>query len=224
MANIPKAALTFKTLKAESKIAFGQHVIASLTAAALQTNPFANLLITIAELQELTNSLSAATADMLNGGKAASAALKEATTAWNEGYTIASSGVSDAAKGVISVIVAGGFSPTKTTRTPKPIAGALTNYVVTPKAKKGAIAINAKKGSLNASGYVTVAMPDGIDIAFQQNTMVITVNGIKIYIAPHTTRENEIYDLPSVSVYNVTTCGFNGSGMGPASKAKVVPQ
>jgi hypothetical protein len=219
-----KALLTFKNLNPSEKITFGNGTIAALTAAGLlPINPFANLLITVAELKSLNDALAAAANGMLNGGKAASNALKDAVKQWNAGMTTAANGVSDAAQNVSSVIIAGGFNPSKNSRSPKPTPGQITDYTVYGTGKNGNIIINTKTGAPNASSYVTAVVPPGVAINFQQNTMIITVNGVSVYIAAHTTRELEIYNLPTLIVYTAKTYGCNTKGSGPAASGQVIP-
>jgi hypothetical protein len=223
MAN-QKALLSFKKLSPSEKITFGNNAIALLTLAELLTpNPFRNLLITIAELKSLNDALATAANAMLNGGKAASAALKEAVIEWNTGFSTAANGVSDAAQGVSTVIIAGGFNPSKNFKSPKQLPGAITDYKANPTGKNGNIIINSKKGAPNASDYVTTIVPPGVTVNFQQNTMIITVNGVNVYIAAHTTRELEVYNLPLEIVYTVNTYGFNSAGSGPAASSEVKP-
>jgi hypothetical protein len=224
MTIITKALLTFKSLSSSEKIIFGNHAIASLTAAALLTpNPFKNLLITVDELQALNDALTIAANGMINGGRAASAALKEARVAWNDGFTIAANGVSDAAQNVPSIIVAGGFIPTKFSRSATPLPGSIDDYTANPTGKNGNIIARTKKGASDASNYVTAALPPGATISFQQDTMIITVNGLNIYIAAHTTREIELYSLSIATSYTLNTYGFNTRGSGPSASVQVKP-
>jgi hypothetical protein len=228
MSFIPKALLSFKKKSSTGKISFGESVINALTAILISiSNPFTALPLKIADLQALNDALSDAAVNMENGGKSASIAMKAAVAAWNDGFTLTANYVSLVAANSpatsTTIINQAGFVPSKATRSAKPKPGALDSFTATINGKKGAI-ISKVKAATYATGYVMAATPASATVAYEGDTMIITMGGQSIYIAAGTNKDMEMYNLPGQMVYNVNMYAFNSTGSGPASTDQVTPQ
>lgn len=216
-----KASLAFKLEKTAAKPTFGSSVIAALSASI----QFPNLPVNIAQLQTINDALSAAISAALTGNHTAVAAVKNAVADWNNAFTLTANYVTTIAKGDEAIIRSGGFVPTKSETTPKPKPGGAVGFKVTINGTKGAIIAGAKSSVPFASGYLYAAVPDGVTIDYNGDTMVITVADKTIYINADTRRQTEFFNLPSGVAYNVTMFAFNTAGNGPAAASqKVIAQ
>lgn len=225
---VPKASLSFKLESAASKTTFGTNVINCLTpvlAAKKSRLSAGDLPIPVTELKALNDNLTTAVANNVNGGRAASAALKAAVAAWNNAYTQTAKFISNEADGDPSLILECGFIPTKSESAPFPKPGPVANFRATINGSKGAIIAGTKKGVPYSKAFVVAALPPGATASYVQDTMIITIGDSSIYISANTRGETELYNLPSGVPYNVSMYAINSSGSGPATAGKqVIPQ
>ena len=225
---VPKASMAFKLDSAGSKTGFGSNVVNCLTpvlAAKKSKLSASDLPVPVAGLQAINDSLVIAVANNINGGRAASAALKAAIVAWNEAFSQTAKFISNEADGDPALILACGFIPTKSESAPVPKPGPVANFGATINGSKGAIIAGTKKGVPNSKAYVVAALPPGASANFVQDTMIITMGDSSIYLSVNTRGETELYNLPSGIAYNVTMFAVNSAGSGPAAPGKqVIPQ
>ena len=216
-----RASLAFKLEKTAAKPTFGTSVIAALSASI----QFPDLPVTIAQLQTVNDALSAAISAALTGNHMAVAAVKNAVAAWNGDFTLTANYVTTIAKGDETIIRSGGFVPTKSETSPKPKPGGAIGFKATINGTKGAIIAGAKSAVAQAYGYVYTALPDGVTVDYNGDTMVITVADKTLYINTDTRRQTEFFNLPSGVAYNVSMFAFNAAGNGPAAASqKVIAQ
>ncbi len=216
-----KASLAFKLKKPTTKPSFGSNVITALGESVL----FPDLPVNIAELTTVNNALSTAIAAALTGNHTAVAAVKTAVTNWDNAFTLTANYVSSIAQGDETVIRAGGFIPTKSESQPTQKPGASAGFTATINGSKGAIIAASKNAIPEARAYLYSAVPDGVTVNYNGNTMIITVGDKIIYINADTRRQTEFYHLPSGIAYYVSMFAFNRAGNGPASTSTpVIPQ
>ena len=225
---IPKASLAFKLKNAPSKTTFGQNVITALTPLVTAKKSIANfsdMPVPVAELQVLNDSLVAAVAATVDGGRAAAAALKAAVIAWNAGFAATANFISAEAEGNPMLILAAGFLPTKGETQPAQKPAAITNFKATINGTRGSIVASSANGDSNAKAYVVTAVPPGATVSYSQDTVIITINGATIYLSAKTRRDTELNNVPSGVAYSVSMFAINSAGSGPATPGQqVIPQ
>ena len=221
-----KTSLAFKKYKPAEKPPFGSNVIAALSpqtqskqaaAAAYPEMP-----VPVADLQTINDALAAAITAALTGNHSSVAAVKAAIAAWNNAFTLTANYVTSIANCDESIIRSAGFVPTKSETTPTQKPGAVTGFKATINGSKGAIIAGSKTGVPEAGAYLYSALPDGADVTYNGNTMIITVAGKSIYIMADTHRQAEFYNLPSGVPYNVSVYAVNRAGSGPAATSQQV--
>ena len=227
-----KASLDFKKDNPQDKLEFGNNVVTCLTNLQPdQTNPFPDLPIALTNLSTFNENLSVANSGMQNGGKSARIAQKKAVTEWNNAYTTTANYVSIVAQksktpiDAETIVDMAGYVPTKTKKIKKPAPGAVDTLIATISDKKGAISVGSKSSVPYAGAYLYAAIPDGADVVFIGNMVVITCGEQKIFIAASTKKQTIMNNMPKQINYSVTMMGINAAGAGPAAAPQeVVPQ
>lgn len=69
---------------------------------------------------------------------------------------------------------------------------------------------------------IFTAVPDGVMVAYVDNTMKITVGDKTMYVIVDTQRQTEFFNLPSSMAFNVNVYGVNSAGTGPATTPQQV--
>ncbi len=223
------ASLNFKKESPEQKVAFGANIVVMLggvvPSAKSNTSVYASLPVPVADLEDVNNRLFDANAAAKTGAFVDIAALDNVVAEWNDKFSLAAVFITSVAASNAEVIRAAGFVPTKSEAQKQPAAGGTTNFTAHTNGKKGAIIARSKKKIPLAKGYVFTAVPDGVEVTYEGNVMVLTVADKSIYITAHTKKNVEIYNLPSGVPYNVSMYGFNSSGSGGAAASQqVIPQ
>ena len=226
---VSKASLAFKKKSPALKVPFGLNVINSLTGiftAKKNVKAVAtDLPVPIAELQALNDALNLALTDSQTGTHASIAAVKVAVANWNIGFTTTAVFITSVSQGDAVFIRTAGFVSTKSESQPSQRPGPITNFKATINGTKGAIIAGAKTSVFAARGYVFSALPDGVTISYNDNTMVITAGDKVIFISVSTQKQTELYTLPSGVPYNVSGYAINSAGSGPATATQqVIPQ
>ncbi len=216
--------LAFKKSTPSEKVTLGGAV-----AAALSNNPkiFVNLPVSPDDLLADNNTLSSAVQTAKDGSHTSVSALENAVAQWDEDFTNTANYISIViAEGNKNLINMSRFPCTKTETTPVPLPSAPADYFATINGKKGAVIAGTKKRLPNAAVMVNVAMPDGVEVAFKDNVMSLTVNGTTIFVNVGTRKEAEFYELPTGVPYTLLGFGVNAAGSGPATTfgTKVIPQ
>lgn len=231
MKRICTASLAFKKETPEDKVAFGTNVINMLgptpppVASKLLAKLLTDLPVPVADLEDVNNRLWAANGAAKSGAFVDVEALANVVTEWNQDFTLTANFITTMAAGNPEIIRAAGFVPTKTEAQKQPAAGATTDFVAHTNGKKGAIVARAKKKVSLAKAYVFSAVPDGVEVSYAGNVMVLTVGDKNIYVTAHTKKNVELYNLPSGVKYNVSMYGFNSAGSGGAAPSQqVIPQ
>lgn len=224
-----KASLAFKKLKPSEKVTFGANAINGLSATPVGEESakisVADLPVPIADLLQINDALALAVTHSKTGNHSAIAEVKNAVAEWNKAFTITANYITTIAEGDEAVIRSAGFVPTKSESTPSTKPGLPTNFKAMINGTKGAIVAGTKYAIPDAAAYIFSAVPDGVNVSFNGNTMIITAGDKTIYIAAATQRQTELYGLPSGAPYNVTTFAINRAGSGPAAPAQqVIPQ
>lgn len=228
-----KASMAFKKLRAADKVSFGTNVINSLTPPlapvllkkVAKGESETDLPVPLAQLTEINEDLRAAVSDSLTGNHTARASLKNALIAWDNAFGLTANYISRIAEGDEVIIREAGFVPTKAETTPAQRPGAPANFKATINGSKGAIIASSKQAVPNASFYLFSAVPEGAAISYVDNTIVITVGDHNVYLSASTTKETELYNLPSGVSFNVSMVAVNAAGNGPAAASqKVIPQ
>lgn len=226
---VSKASLAFKKMRSPVKVTFGLNVINSLTgiftAGTGAKISATDLPVPIAELQALNDTLNLAVTNAQTGTHAAIAAVKIAVANWNTGFTTTAIFITSVAQGDEAFIRTAGFVPTKSESQPSQRPGPITDFKATINGTRGAIIAGAKTRVFAASLYVFSAVPDGVTVSYNDNTMVITSGDKVIFITAGTQKQAEIFSLPSGVSYNVSGYAINRAGKGPAtSTQQVIPQ
>ena len=229
---ICKASLAFKKSRPAEKVGFGENVIHSITPVPptdtkkkTKLDDIENFPYSPAQLQEINDQLSAAYTDSLTGNHTAKASLQNAIVAWDYASGVTANYVSTLAEGDATIIRMAGFVPTKSESTPAPRPGAPLNFNATVNGTKGAIVAGSQWAVPGAKVYLYIALPDGMSISYVENTIVVTVGDKTAYMVVDTTRQTEMYNLPSGVPVNVSMIAVNAAGNGPASPSvKVIPQ
>lgn len=222
------ASLSFKREIPSQKTAFGANVVNKLTTSAAVkgvASPYPNLPVSVADLLDVNNRLFDANSAAKSGAYVDVAALENVVTEWNDKYTLTAAYVSSIAASNLELIRFAGFVPTKSEAQKQPAAGGATGFTAHTNGKKGAIIARSKTKVPLAKGYVFTAVPDGVDVTYEGNVMVLAVGEKTIYITAHTKKNVEIFNLPSGIPYNVSMFGFNSTGSGAAAASQqVIPQ
>jgi hypothetical protein len=221
-----KASLAFKKQKASNKVAFGTNVINALTALLTASKKSKAILpelpVPLADLLIINTDLAAAISDSLTGNHTAKATLKNAVIAWNQAFTQTANFISTAAAGDAVLIRQAGFVPTKSETSPSQKPGPVTGFKATINGSKGAIMAGTKIPVPGGKAFMFCALPDGAVTSYAGETMIITIAGKSIYIKVSTSRQIELYDLPSAMPFNVSMYAVNNAGSGPATAGQVV--
>lgn len=223
------ASLGFKKENPEQKVAFGANVVAMLgglvPAKGGASSLYTTMPVPVADLEDVNNRLFDANGAAKTGAYLAEATLENVVAEWNEKFSLTAVFITSVAASNAEVIRAAGFVPTKSEAQKQPAAGGITGFTAQTNGKKGAIVARSKKKASMAKGYVFSAVPDGVDVTYEGDVMVLTVGDKNIYITAHTKKNVEIYNLPSGIPYNVSMYGFNSTGSGGAAPSQqVIPQ
>lgn len=217
-----RASLSFKRFKTAEKAAFGNKVITSLIAADAQ---FPNLPVTLTALKNINTGLAQAIAAALTGNYAAVAELKNKVAVWNEAFTKTANYVSTVADGSDVIIHNAGFIPTKSETTPAQKPSAVSGFKAIINGSKGAIIAGSKNAVPEAKAYIYTAAPEGVNIAYHDKTMIITIGDKSVYVIADTQKQTEFYNLPSGIPFHVNMYALNSAGSGPATVSqKVITQ
>ena len=229
-----KASLAFKKSRPDVKPGFGQNVINSLTPPPTVSKKTASkkdaaladeLPIPLADLTAINNDLAAAVSDSLTGNHTAKASLKNAILAWNYAFGRTAEYITSIAEGDAELIRRAGFVPTKSESTPSQRPGAAINFKATINGTKGAIIAGSQKAVPGALFYLYSALPDGATINYVNDTIIITIGEQSVYLSASTSKQTELYNLPSGVPFNVSMVAVNTAGNGPASPSqRVIPQ
>lgn len=225
-----KASLAFKSQKAAQKPSFGNNVINGLTPPAQNMQkdapwPFNDLPVSLEDLSTINTNLDDAVTEALTGNHSAVANVKNVVAVWNSAFTLTANYVSTVANGDATLIRKAGFVPTKGETSPTQKPGAVAGFNATINGSKGAIIAGAKKALPDVCTYLYSAVPDGVTVTYNGNTMIITAGDKCIYLLPDTHRQTELYNLPSGVPYNISVFGINRAGSGPAATSvQVIPQ
>ncbi len=225
-----KASLGFKKQKPSEKPTTGTGIINALTTATQpkensEESPFPDLPVSIANLQTTNDALADAVAAAATGSHIAKATVKTAVKNWNKNFTLTANYVTMVAQGDVALIRLAGFTPTKSESTPAQKPGALKGFAATINGSKGAIIAGSSKALPGVCTYLYTAVPDGVTITYNGNTMIITAGDKCIYIVADTRKQTELCNLPSGVPYNVSAFGVNRAGSGPAATSQqVIPQ
>lgn len=214
-----RASLTFKRSKTSEKPVFGANVITSLTAAA---TTFPSLPVPIAQLTTINTQLAQAIASALSGNHSAVADVKVKAAAWDVAFTKTAVYVTSVANGSDVIVRSAGFVPTKSETSPVQKPTAVANFKATINGSKGAIIAGSKNAVPEAKAYVYTAAPEGVNVSFNDNTMIITVGDKTVYVIADTQKQTEFFNLPSGTPFNVNMYALNSAGSGPASAAQQV--
>jgi hypothetical protein len=221
------ASLSFKTAEPPAQIVFGANVISWMsTSASLVLFP--NPPISMGDLKTLNDNLDDAVATAVSSGSKKDASdLKTVRSAWVAGFTstakyvtfIASLTDAGASAGVIQ---AAGYEPTKNQSQPKPKPGMATAFEASITSTKGTIVADSIKAVPNAQAYVFAVLPQGVEMTFSGNTMVLTAGGQTMYITTQIQKSAEIQNLTSLTPYSVSMYAVNTAGIGGISQTQVI--
>ena len=203
-----KASLAFKPQKAAQKPTFGNSIINGLTPPAQGEQdadpwPFNDLPVALKDLDAINNDLNDAVTEALTGNHSAIANVKNVVAAWNIAFTLTANYVSTVANGDATIIRKAGFVPTKGETSPMQKPGAVTGFNATINGSKGAIIAGATKALPDVCTYLYSAVPDGVTVTYNGNTMIITVGDKCIYLLPDTHKQTELCNLPSGVPYHI---------------------
>ncbi len=226
MVRVQKASLAFKKENASVKTTFGSNVINCLAPAITATKKvqpvFADLPVPVATLQQINDNLVTALANKVNGGRAATQALKTAVADWDTSFTSTANYISVVAAGDAATVLSAGFIPTKSQTQPLPKPGAITNFTATINGTKGTIIAGSKKSVAAAKIFVITAVPPGAQVDYVNDTVIISIGETSVFLTATTRKESEMFNLPSGVPYSVSMFGVNAAGNGPAAPAQVV--
>jgi len=214
-----RASLAFKQLKPVDKASFGANVISSLTAAG---TAFPNLPVTLTQLTAINTAFTTLVAKAASGTHQFVAQLKEQVPVWNDAFTKTADYVSLIAAGSDSVVRSGGFLPTKGDTSPSQKPGEASDFKATINGSKGTIKAGTKKSLSTARALIFTAAPDGVTVAYDDNTMKIIAGDKTVYVIVDTQRQTEFFNLPSSTAFNVNVYGVNSAGAGPATTPQQV--
>ena len=161
--------------------------------------------------------MSAAITDALSGNHAAVANVKNVVQEWNDAFTQTANFITSVAQGDQTTIRDAGFVPTKSETQPTQKPGAITNFTATINGSRGAIIAGSKKGVQGADTIIYSALPPDAEVSYNGNSMIITIDGISVYIIADTRRQTEFCNLPSGLSFNVSAFAVNRAGSGPAT-------
>lgn len=176
-------------------------------------------------MTDINNDLTAAVSDSLTGNHTAKASLKNAIIAWDYAFGRTADFITTIAEGDAEIIRKAGFIPTKAESSPSQRPGAPINFKATINGTKGAIIASSQKAVPGALFYLYSALPDGATINYVNDTIIITIGEHNVYLSAGTSKQTELYNLPSGISFNVSMVAVNTAGNGPASASqKVIPQ
>jgi hypothetical protein len=215
------ASMAFIKSTPTEKSSLGQTVIEALTTNAAT---FPHLPISIATLTTNNSDLIAALLAARSGEHLALAYLYAIVRTWNTNFRYTAKYVSLVANGVPATVILGGFVPTKSETTPasKPVAPSPV-----------AVSINGTKGNFSAAcpavsgaiSYVFTAAPEGASVNYNDDTMMITVGGLTVYVIVSTRGKADFCNVPSGTEMNVSAYAVNSAGCGsPANGQSIIPQ
>lgn len=222
---ISRVSMAFKKDKPVDKVKFGSGVLACLTPPTAAIS-FPNLPVPVVALQQLNDQLNdAVVAVQTTESRQSKTALKNVVSDWTTAFGITGAYISMVAQGNDQIINEAGFIATKSVSQPKQKPGLAIDFQATINGFKGAILAGTQSPVAEAEAYVYYAFPDGVNVSFSENTMIINVEGKSIYISTVTQKKTEMYNLPSSAAFNVGMYAINRAGAGPATATqKVITQ
>lgn len=221
--------LAFKDFRFSEKNFFGAGVINALSGTNKDGEPvinfFPNLPVPLNELKSINDKVGSDLAKARTGLYVAKASLRKSIQAWDNAFSLTARYVNFIAQGSASLILLAGFSTTKTERLPKPKPQMATSFKATIGSNRKSITAGIKKAVDDAAAYVFAAVPDGVNINYNDKSMIIEVEGKQIFINAVTKKKTDFYNMPAGVVYKVSMYAINNAGMGSACNGEhVIPQ
>jgi hypothetical protein len=224
-----RVSLAFKELSYSDKISFGSGVIHALSGTDESGEPvidlFPNLPVPLDELQIINNNASGYLAEAQSGLRVARSALKQSIKEWNNAFTLTANYINMVAQGRADLMSVAGFYSTKNDRAPKPKPETAVTFKATVGSGRSTINAGIKKGVKGARAYVFAAVPEGVNIKYAGDTMIIEVEGKQLFINAVTQKKTTFYNMQSGKPYKLSMYAINNAGAGVARNGEqVIPQ
>ncbi len=224
MKRTAQVSLSFLKLGYSAKGTFGSNTIAQLTA---NGEKFPDLPFTIVLLTLYNANLIKATTAHLKGGALEQTQLTTTVKIWNAAFKKTAGYVNFISNGDETLILEGGFIPTKNTSNPKPknnFQSALN--IAIPQGTKGGFTASSDKNSISkGNGNVFMSFPADATISQSGDLIRITLGSDTVYIAIKKAGEVQFDNLVKGNPLNVTVLSFNSSGCSiMAPLQEVIPQ
>ena len=155
----------------------------------------------------------------------ARSALQQSIKEWDNAFTLTANYVNIVANGGTNLIVKAGFDSTKDDRSSRPKPETAISFKATVGSGRKTINAGIKKGVKGAKAYVFAAVPEGVDIKYSGDTMIIEVEGKQLFINAVTKKKTTFYNVESGKPYKLSMYAINNAGAGAARNGEqVIPQ
>jgi hypothetical protein len=212
--------LAFKELSFSNKVTFGNAVITALSSTDEQGEPiinlFPNLPVPLDELQRINDKVFKDLAESETGLHTAKLSLRASVRVWNDAFGATAKYVNFIAQGNVILMSLAGFRSTKSERSPKSKPQSPVTLSATVGSSRNSVNAGIKKAVDGAKAYVFAAAPDGVNISYNGNSMIIEFEGKQVFINAVTKKKTTFHQMPSLVAYNVSVYAINNAGMGAA--------
>src|SRR4051812_33728244 len=210
--------LSFLDEKPSEKTTFGQSVITALIANAAK---FPNLPIPTETLTEYNDELASGDLAARTGDRTAIAALKNVEKTWDGAFRLTAAYVGIVADGDETTIRLAFFEPTKSQRTPATKPGITGNFRALVNGGKGTFFATCDAVS-GAKTYVFLALPEGFDVSFNGDMLLLTAGNVTAQIQVTTKRKAQFTNLTSGVEISAGVFAVNSAGAGPLANGQTV--
>ena len=224
MKRIAQVSMSFLKLGYSAKGTFGSNTIAKLSS---NGEKFPDLPFTVVLLTLYNTNLIKATTDHINGGALEQTQLTTAVRVWNAAYKKTAVYVNFISNGDETLILEGGFIPTKTSTNPKPKNNFQSDLNVDiPSGTKGGFTATTDMKSISkGDGNVFIGFPTDATISQSGDLIRINLGSDTVYIAIKKASEVQFDNVVKGIPLNVTVLSFNSSGCSiMAPLQEVIPQ